>query len=93
VTQIWLPEAKADLDRLHTFLLDINPASAAKALQAILDGSKDLQAHPRTGRPMDDDTERREFFIPFGAGAYVLCYRIFGGQTIIVRVWHSREHR
>ncbi len=93
MTLIWLPEAKNDLDRLYEFLLDLNPASAANALQAILDGSKDLQAHPRTGRPMNDGTSRREFFIPFGAGAYVLRYRIFENKTIILRVWHSRENR
>ncbi len=93
MTLIWLPEAKNDLDRLYTFLLDINPASAAKAMQAVLDGSNDLQTHPRTGRPMNDGTSRRELFIPFGAGNYVLRYRIFDDKTVILRVWHSRENR
>jgi len=90
---IWLPEAKDDLGRLYTFLMDINPASAAKALQAILDGSKYLQAYPNTGKPMPDDTSRREFFIPFGAGSYVLRYRLLEDTITIIRVWHSRENR
>jgi plasmid stabilization system protein ParE len=42
---------------------------------------------------MDDDTGRRELFIPFGAGAYVLRYRIDRDTVIVIRVWHSREAR
>jgi hypothetical protein len=43
------------------------------------------------GRPVGDDTERRELVVPFGAGAYVLRYRIQDETVVITRVWHSRE--
>jgi plasmid stabilization system protein ParE len=45
------------------------------------------------GCRMDDATERRELFVPFGAGAYVLRYRIHADTIVVLRVWHSREER
>ena len=56
-------------------------------------GVKRLQELPRVGRRMDDDTERRQLFVPFGAGAYVLRYRVHGDTVVVIRVWHSREAR
>jgi len=35
----------------------------------------------------------REFFIPFGASAYLLRYRIHDDTLVVIRVWHSREAR
>jgi hypothetical protein len=33
-------------------------------------------------------------FVAFGAGAYVLRYRIDqAGSPVVIRVWHSRESR
>lgn len=42
---------------------------------------------------MNDDTDRREIFLAFGAGAYVPRYRIDGDTAVILRAWHSREKR
>jgi plasmid stabilization system protein ParE len=90
----WLPEALADVARLHDFLNSKNPQAAARAAAAILDGATILQANPGIGRPMADDTGRREWAIAFGAGAYVLRYRIGdAGEPVIIRVWHSLEDR
>ncbi len=90
----WLPEALADVERLHTFLKDKNPQAAARAARAILEGAELLKTSPNIGRPMQDDTERRELFISFAAGAYVLRYMQENGNTVvIIRVWHSRENR
>ena len=51
-----------------------------------------LEAHPEVGTPLDDD--RREWFIAFGAGAYVPRYRIDpDGNPVVIRVWPSRENR
>jgi plasmid stabilization system protein ParE len=90
----WLPEALADVERLHAFLHEINPDAAARAASAILDGAGFLKSMPDIGRPMDDDTGRREWFIPFGAGAFVLRYMWDKNDTVvIIRVWHSKENR
>ena len=90
----WLPEALADVERLHAFLYEKSPDAAARASKAILDGASFLQSIPDIGRPMDDDTCRREWFISFGAGAFVLRYMREGNDTVvIIRVWHSKENR
>ena len=88
----WLPEALQDLERLILFLAEKNPTASQRAAKTILDATKQLVAHTKIGKPMDD--ARREWFAPFGAGAYVLRYRIDAdGNPIVIRVWHSREDR
>jgi plasmid stabilization system protein ParE len=45
------------------------------------------------GQPMEDGV-RRQAFLHFGAGAYVIRYRFDReGSVVVVRVWHSRERR
>ena len=90
---VWLPEARDDIQRLYEFLIDKDPRAAEQAARAIQLGGRRLEELPRIGRRMDDDTERRELFIPFGAGAYVLRYRIHHDIVVVIRVWHSREAR
>jgi plasmid stabilization system protein ParE len=88
----WLPEALEDVERLHSFLAEISPGAARRAAAAILAGADHLAEHPRIGRPLGDG--RREWFAPFGVGAYVLRYRLDeNGNPVVVRVWHSREQR
>ncbi|HUY68176.1 MAG TPA: type II toxin-antitoxin system RelE/ParE family toxin [Alphaproteobacteria bacterium] len=90
----WLPEALDDLERLHEFLEDKNPKAAARAITAIREGAAQLRKFPRLGRPMPDNTGRRELFIAFGGGAYVLRYMLENkNAAVIIRVWHSREDR
>jgi plasmid stabilization system protein ParE len=90
---LWLPEALEDVGRLYGFLIDSDAAAAERAVHAVLDGADKLQDHPEMGRPMDDDTSRRELVLPFGAGVYVLRYRIHRGTVVIIRAWHRREVR
>jgi plasmid stabilization system protein ParE len=89
----WLPEALADVERLYAFLERKNPLAAIKAAQAILTGSGLLETNPEIGKPISDGTGRREWFTPFGVGAYVLRYKLDGNDPIIIRVWHSLEIR
>jgi len=89
----WLPEAWQDIQRLYDFLLAQNPGAAARAMDALLDGTDRLAEMPEIGKPMGDDTGRRELYLPFGVGAYVLRYKIDRENVVIIRVWHSREHR
>ncbi len=88
----WLPEALADVERLHRFLADVSPDAARRAAAAILGGADELEVHPQLGKPLDD--ERREWLVPFGVGAYVLRSRLDAdGDPIVIRVWRSREQR
>ncbi|MBW3568760.1 type II toxin-antitoxin system RelE/ParE family toxin [Candidatus Parcubacteria bacterium] len=89
----WLPEALDDIERLYTFLYDKSPEAAPQAANAILKAADLLQANPHIGRSMPDETGRRELFVAFGAGAYVLRYKLSGSDAIIIRVWHNRENR
>lgn len=91
---IWLPEALEDIEWLYQFLHEKSPSAAMRATQTIIDGAHLLESAPEAGRPMNDDTGRRELFLAFGAGAYVLRYRLdAAGTVVVIRVWHSRESR
>ena len=93
MTVRWLPPALDDIRRLYEFLVEKDPAAAGRAVRAIRLGSTRLVDTPEMGRPLADGTGRRELLIPFGAGAYVLRYRIHGETIVVIRVWHSREAR
>ena len=90
---LWLPEALEDIERLYTFLIDKDALAAERAIRTISSGADKLQDVPEVGRPMGDDTDRRELILPFGAGAYVFRYRIHRDTVVIIRVWHNREGR
>lgn len=90
---VWLPQVQADIQRLYDFLLERDSGAAERAIRAIQLGAQRLLEFPRIGRRMDDATERRELSVPFGAGAYVLRYRIHEDTIVVIRVWHSREER
>ncbi|MBL1278355.1 MAG: type II toxin-antitoxin system RelE/ParE family toxin [Ectothiorhodospiraceae bacterium] len=90
----WLPEAWQDTQRRYDFLFKQDPVAAGRVMETLLEGSDRLVDMPDIGRPMDDDTGRRECFLPFGTGTYVLRYMIDNEKNVvIIRVWHRREHR
>lgn len=90
---IWLPEARDDIRRLFDFLMEQDPNAARRMLDKIREGARTLLEFPRAGKRLDDETDRRELFVPFGVGAYVLRYRLHADQVVVIRVWHSRESR
>jgi len=93
-TVAWLPEALEDVARLYDFLAEKNPQAGANAVRCIQAAAQLLEQYAEVGKPMEDDSGRREIFAAFGSGAYVLCYRLNAqGDPVIIRVWHSREAR
>ena len=56
-------------------------------------GAKRLADFPEIGQPMNDCTDRRELFLPFGTGGYVLRYITDMEVVVIIRTWHSKEQR
>lgn len=91
----WLPEAITDWHRLHSFLKELDQKAAENTAGRILEGIQLLKAAPRLGRPTSaDDKERRELFMSFGAGSYVIRYRFENkDDVVIIRIWHSKENR
>lgn len=91
---IWLPEALEDIQRLHGFLAEKNLQAARNAILCIQAAGRQLENFPEIGRPMRDGNQRREVFVAFGAGAYVLRYRLDAqDRAVVIRVWHTREWR
>ena len=82
----WLPEALADIERLHAFLHEKSPDAAARAAKAILDGAGFQKSIPDIGSPWDDDTGRRKWVVSFAAGAFVLRYMQDENNTLVIIV-------
>jgi plasmid stabilization system protein ParE len=59
----------------------------------LIEAAESLQEFPEKGRPWNLEINFRELSVRFGARGYVIRYRLFEGQIIIVRVWHSLEDR
>ena len=89
---VWLPEALGDIERLNHFLAAKSPQAARNAVLCIQAAARQLESFPEIGKPLGDG--RRELFAAFGAGAYVLRYRLGeNGWPVVIRVWHTREWR
>ena len=90
---IWLPEAKQDIARLHEFLKNKSPDAASRMVDLLLNGADKLMDFPEMGKPLGDELKRRELFLAFGAGAYVVRYILTENKIVVIRVWHTREMR
>ncbi len=89
---IWTPDALRDIARLHRFLATKDRAAAGRAVAAIRGGVRLLTGHPEVGRPVDDmPPEFREWPVAFGAGGYLVLYRLDGRSVVILAVRHGRE--
>jgi plasmid stabilization system protein ParE len=89
----FLPQAYADVERLHDFLSPKNPVAADRVVDLLFESAKSLKDVPHKGRPLRH--EFRELIVPFGRGAYVLRYRVDERKdtVLIARIWHSRERK
>ncbi len=87
---IWSPRALRDVERFYDFLAPNNPEAADRAAETIDDGVQALSVHPEIGRPYED-TDLREWFIPFGSGGYFVLYRYDRNVVMLLALRHSRE--
>ena len=87
----WTSKALSDLVRLHDFLASVNPAAAARTVQALAAAPDTLLAHPRLGERVEgfDPREVRRLIV----GKYEMRYEIRDGAVYILRLWHMRETR
>lgn len=85
--------AKEDLKRLFQFLLDKDPQTAQRALEAItksIDFLKDFPFACRKATP--ENSFLREMLITFGNSGYVALFEIDDHNTVtILAMRHQRE--
>ena len=87
-------EAVDDLKRLQAFLIDKDPAAAARAVDAIQTAFELLQFSPFSCRKAwpGDRPLLREILIPFGNAGYVALFQIDDpGHVSVLAVRHQRE--
>lgn len=87
----WLRSAVEDLKRLEAFMMSNNPSASAVMASKIKAAVTHLGLQPELGRPVDDPPGFRDWVILFGAGSYVLRYRIMTEAIYIVSIRHGRE--
>lgn len=88
---VWLDSAVKDIIRLRAFIAKENPEAAKKAAKAIQQAAKRLMTTPAIGKPIPDLPPYRDLLTRFGAGGYILRYRVYVETIYIVHVRHYRE--
>ena len=89
---VWCTEASQDIEALVEDLGQRSDWAASRLLRLIQMTTAGLLSKPAIGRPMDDDTGRREIFLRFGPGAYVIRYKMVNPTSLaIIRVSHVEE--
>jgi toxin ParE1/3/4 len=85
------PRARADLDEIwtYTFLQRGSEDIADRVLDTIGTSFQTLAAWPRAGRRRE---ELRRGYRSFGAGDYVIFYRIVRADVVIQRILHGRRN-
>jgi plasmid stabilization system protein ParE len=88
------PDAVDDVARLRSFLNEINPDAARRAMAAILTAIERLDEFPELGKPTED-TEIRQIIIRFGGSGYIMRYTLVAEthDILVMRIWHGREAR
>lgn len=82
-------KALEDLERLHEFVAEKNPAAADRIRDQLLACFQTLLKQPLGGKPVRSLPVRQ-----WVTGNYIVRYLIEDEQNlIIVRIWHGREDR
>ncbi len=86
-------EAKADIERLFSFLAEGDHQAAEKALSAMDHGWSFLEEFPFSCRKaMEANPFLREIIISFGDSGYVALFEIDDDQTVtVLAIRHQRE--
>lgn len=85
---VWLPSADEDLERIITYIAEVNPAAARKLKNRLEDVLLPLSEHPYLHRPSDRVQGLRELV---AHPNYVLVYRVAANSIEVVNVVHARQ--
>lgn len=88
---VWLDSAINDVVRLRDFIAKENSDAAKRAAEAIKNTALRLIELPEMGKPVKDPLNYRDISVRFGAGGYILRYRLYLDTIYIVHVRHYRE--
>jgi toxin ParE1/3/4 len=80
VQVVFLTRATADFIRLRQFLEPQGGGVAQRAVDTLFTAARSLADLPERGRPAAR-AHYRELVVPFGAGAYVIRYRVDHATT------------
>ncbi len=88
---VYTPHALNDIDRLESFLLEVDAQAARKTIPLILSAIETLCLHPEIGRRRSGQT--RELVISRGKTGYVALYRYDEIRDVarILAIRHQRE--
>ena len=91
---VFSPDAVADVERLRTFLDQVNPEAARRAMAVILNAIERLQEFPELGMPTTD-ADIRQIVVRFGTSGYIVRYTVTTptADIFVTRIWHGREAR
>ncbi len=87
----WSNGSLEDLERLYEFLRPVAPSAAQQALMSLRASALRLLPHPRLGRRLEQFVGREVRY--FLVGTYEIRYEIADDALIVLRIWHTREHR
>jgi len=87
----WTPASVRDLTRLRAFV-GKDSQTAARVADRLRVAAAMLRQQPLIG-PAATPVDFRTQIVGFGAGSYVLRYRVDPDAIVIMRIWHSREER
>ena len=88
---VWLDSAVDDVVRFKKFIARENPGAAKRAATAIKNTAQRLTELPESGKPVKEPLHYRDISIRFGAGGYILRYRVYQDTIYMVHVRHYRE--
>ncbi len=86
----WAEDALGDLERVHTWLLLRDEASAAHFV-ALLKKTEARIAHRPMQFPAASAGAARKCLMRLGRSVYVIYFAPDGEDQIIRRLWHGRE--
>lgn len=85
--------ARADLYRLYEFLAQFDLEVADRGNTAIIEALEYIQAHPKSGSPLEGRQDVRKSIVTFGASGYLIFHKRYEATdtNFIARIIHQKE--
>ena len=86
-------QARADIARLYDFLAQFDLTVADNSNDAIIAVLEYLEAHPRSGAPVEDRPNVRKLIVAFGTSGYLIFHKRYEktNTNLVARIIHQKE--